>query len=102
MYPNFPLHKDGVVVAAVALASIAAATAVALPAIVGEDLMVYNPGPAAVYLLSGDATVKALATSMVVLAGERRAYSIRAKDTHVSAVSLGGAQSIIVWRGIGA
>jgi len=73
------------------------------------DVMIYNPGPVAVYAIATrlvstgpDVPEKTADTScMLIPSGEKRVYSKRDIDTGLSLLSVGAAQAINVFIGNG-
>lgn len=108
MSENVPLNLVGKKLTARA-SNNATPAASTLPANPGECLVVYNPGPTAIAVETGDAgTVEASTDStthsMIVPSGVRAVFAIKASNTHIEAIAMGAAgvtQDYYIWRGRG-
>jgi len=98
---NWPAYgDDGIAITATAAS---AATLIADNALerIGEDVMVYNPGPNTVFIKTGDATTVATALSIPVPPTTLSPYRKGSGSTHIAVISPSGNQAIVVFAGEG-
>jgi hypothetical protein len=98
MSQNFSILENGQ-----SFAVTGASSALAFPTEAGRyscDVMIYNPGPAAVYVRAGDANVVATSASMVIPAGVKEVFG-KATASHLAAMTASGSQTILVYLGEG-
>lgn len=69
---------------------------------IGEDIMVYNPGPLFVMIKTGGPGVVATALSVPVPPQTLSPYRKGPGATHIAAICPGGTQQIVVFAGEGA
>lgn len=100
--PNWPAYGDDGV--QITVTSVSAATLIADKAIerMGEDIMVYNPGPYFVHIKAGDVTSVATSRSIPVPPETLSPYRKGPGATHLAAICPSGNQAIVVFAGEGA
>lgn len=97
---NWPIYgPDGISITATA-ASAATLVAADPRGVNAEDVMLYNPGPLAVYVRAGGADVVATLQSMFVPPQTLQPFA-KGSATHIAAITAGGSQPFTVWVGEG-
>lgn len=98
MSQNFSIFENGQTFALTGATQTFALTAEA--ARFSDDVMIYNPGPAAVYVRVGDSGVTATVQSMIILPGSKEVFG-KGDEQYLAAMTASGSQNIVVWLGEG-
>jgi hypothetical protein len=100
--PNWPAYGDDGVSITAGIAS--AATLIADNSVerMGDDVMIYNPGPNTVFVKTGGADAVATALSMPAPPQMLSPYRKGPGATHIAVICPAGAQQIVVFAGEGA
>jgi hypothetical protein len=98
---NWPAYGDDGI--AITATNVSAATLIADNSLerIGEDVMVYNPGPNFVHIKTGDGTAVATALSIPVPPSTLSPYRKGPGATHIAVFCPSGSQAIVVFAGEG-
>lgn len=95
---NFPISEQGLPLSAVSGAS--TTYDVSASNRYSPDILIYNPGPATVYIRAGAADVSANVLSMPIPPKTKEVYR-KGLSTHLAVISSSGSQEILVFFGEG-